>query len=172
MVILALFAGALGADGINSLLADLGLPHPYSPENDLRLMTGILGGTTLGVAIGWLLASALRPRGPGARQIVAGMWELVPPIVIAGMFGLLAKSGLPSLYAPFAVGLLLAALLVFSALVMALIALLWDREWSSMPLRDLAPLGAASVFVASVAIGALSGLRIVLERALDLPRLT
>jgi hypothetical protein len=172
MVILGLFAWALGTDGINALLTDLGFAHPYTPGNDLRLVTGILGGTTLGVAIGWLLASALRPQSPGWRRIIAEPWELIPPIAFAGILGLLAKSGLPSLYAPFAVGLLLAALLVVSALSMALIALLWDRGWSSLPLRERAPLAATSVVVASLAIGALSGLRIVLERALDLPRLT
>lgn len=45
-IILVSFVALLGADGVNALLYDLGLPHLYTPALPLRLATGLLTGVT------------------------------------------------------------------------------------------------------------------------------
>jgi uncharacterized membrane protein len=47
MVLLLGGIGVMGIDGVNSLLLDLHLPHPYQPNNLLRLATGLLTGTAM-----------------------------------------------------------------------------------------------------------------------------
>src|SRR5262245_44862568 len=54
--LLALFICAMTIDGVNGLLVDLEAPHFYTPNNGLRLATGILAGTALGVGIVHLFA--------------------------------------------------------------------------------------------------------------------
>jgi uncharacterized membrane protein len=172
LAVLTLFVVALGADGFNSTLADLGGPHLYPPGNGPRLVTGILGGTSLGVGTGYLLAVSVWPRAQNQRAPVSRWWELAPPLGISGALGLLAWTGLPILYAPYAVGLLAAAMLVFAAMMAALIGNLWRRDWAQGSPREFAMLAVFSVFAATGVIGGLAGVRFVLERTLGLAQLT
>src|SRR5258708_6588162 len=41
------FGALLGADGLNALFFDLGLPHLYTPYNPIRLATGLLTGIAM-----------------------------------------------------------------------------------------------------------------------------
>ena len=85
---------------------------------------------------------------------------------------MLALSDVPLLYAPFAVGLLLAAVGVFWLLGIVLVALLSERGWSCRTWGDLAPLALTSLIAAIVTVGALSWLRFAAEQLFGLPRLT
>ena len=71
--------------------------------------------------------------------------ELLAPIGVSAAIALLALSDLPLLYAPFAVGLLVAAVGVFWLLGIVLVALLSDRGWSC---RNLERSGAAGTHIA------------------------
>ena len=170
--VMAGFVAILGLDGLNALLDDLGWWRPYEPHNLIRLATGLLGGTALGVGVAHLFAVSMWRRGQWTEPVVNRARELVAPLAISGCLAALATSGLPLLYAPLAVGLLLAAAAVWAVLAMVLIALLSDRGWSSGPFIELTPLALAATPLAIGAMAALSGLRLLAESFWGLPQLT
>ncbi|MBW3632672.1 MAG: DUF2085 domain-containing protein [Chloroflexi bacterium] len=172
MFTLAVFVVALAVDGFNALLVDLGTHHPYEPSNKLRLVTGILGGTALGTMTGHLFAASVWARVDRLRSVVASPAELFVPVGISLAIGTLAMADLPILYAPFAFGLLLAAVALFSLLGTIVAALVSDRGWAQGAIEDLVPLLVAGFAAALVVIAALSWLRFAAEQFFGLPRLT
>jgi hypothetical protein len=162
----------LAGDGFNALAVDLGLPHPYPPANWLRLVTGIFGGTAMGVALVHLLAATLWARPERRRAVVERPALLVPPILIALAIGGLALSGLPILYGPFAVGLLLAALGVFAAMAAITLALVTNRGWAYGSFRAMAPLACGGLIAAIGLLAAFSWARLLAEHWFGLSRLT
>jgi uncharacterized membrane protein len=170
--LLASFVFVLAVDGFNALLVDLRFPTPYEPSNILRLATGILGGTSLGAALGHLIASSMWVQVDRQRAVVTRPVELLTPIGISGAIAVLALWDVPLLYAPFAVGLLIAAVGVFWLLMMVVLALVADHGWSCRTPGDLAPLALTSLIAAMVTVGALSWLRFIAEQLFGLPKLT
>src|SRR4051794_2781897 len=57
LAVLAAFVLAMAADGFNSFFLDLGAWHAYTPQNWLRLATGIGAGIALGATLSYLIAS-------------------------------------------------------------------------------------------------------------------
>src|SRR5829696_6694922 len=108
LALLVSFVVALAVDGFNALLVDLRFPTPYEPSNIIRLATGVLAGTALGVALGHLFASSIWALCDRERAVVMKPIELLAPIGVSGAIAVLALSDVPLLYAPFAIGLLLA----------------------------------------------------------------
>jgi hypothetical protein len=98
--------------------------------------------------------------------------ELLAPIGASAAIALLALSDVPMLYAPFAVGLVLAAVGVFWLLGIVVLALLSNGGWSYQTWSDLTPLALTSLIVSIVTVAALAGLRVAAEQMLGLPRLT
>ena len=172
LVLLASFVVALTVDGLNALFVDLQLPTLYEPSNLIRISTGVLAGIALGLALGHLFASSVWARGNRVRAVIMKPADLLAPIGVSGALALLALSDLPMLYAPFAVGLVVAAVGVFWLLGIVLIALLSECAWSYRTWSDLAPLALASLIVAILTVGALSGLRFAAEQVFGLPKLT
>jgi uncharacterized membrane protein len=169
---LAVFVILLVVDGTNALLFDLELPHPYSPSNTLRLITGLLAGTSLGVVLGRLfgrtLWSPFQFEGTTARSVV----EIVPALLISATLGALALSGLPVLFGPIAVGLLLAVVGLFAVLAMIILATGTSRAHCGDSWSRLAPLAAGSLLVAVTMIAALGAFRVFVERTMGFPPLT
>jgi uncharacterized membrane protein len=172
VAILALFVALLAGDGLNALAADLDLAHPYTPSNGLRLLTGLLGGTAMGVALVHLQAVTMWVHGDRSRAVVPGSAALIPPVCVALIIGGLALSGLPSLYAPFALGVLVAAVGVFTVLTMIALALVSNRAWAFSSYREMTPLACAGLVVAIGLIIALAGARLIMESWFGLPKLT
>ena len=172
LALLAAFVVVLAVDGFNALLVDLHFPAPYEPSNTLRMATGLLGGTSLGVALGHLFAGSIWAQGNRQRAVVTQPVELLCPIGVSGAIAVLAFSDIPLLYGPFAVGLLVAAVGVFWLLALVVMALVSERGWSCRTSADLAPLALTSLVFAMVTIGALAWLRFVTEQLFGLPKLT
>jgi uncharacterized membrane protein len=172
VMLLALFVFALATDGFNALLVDLRLPTLYEPSNILRMTTGVLAGTSLGVALGHIFAISMWAHGDRTRAVVTRPVELLFPVGASGGIAVLAHSNVPLLYGPFAAGLLVAAVGVFWLLGIVLVALLSDRGWSCRTWGDLAPLALTSLIAAVVTVGALSWVRFAAEQLFGLPRLT
>jgi uncharacterized membrane protein len=172
LALLTSFVVALAVDGFNALMVDLRFPTAYEPSNLLRMASGILGGTSLGVVLGHLFASSMWTQGNRQRAVVTRPVELLTPISVSGAIAALAFMDIPLLYGPFAVGLLVAAVGVFALLAMVVVALMSDRGWSCGTTADLAPLAIASLAVAMLIIGGLAWLRFVAEQLFGLPQLT
>lgn len=162
----------LAADGLNALLVDLGLQYAYEPQNTLRLATGVLAGISLGVGLAYLFAVTIWAQGNPTQATVSEPWELVPPLAIASLLAALAHSGLPVLFAPLAIALIVAAIGVFWTLTTVLLALILNRSWSFRTYGELAPLASAALLLACLAIAAMAGLRLFAESLLHLPQLT
>ena len=114
MALLTSFVVALAVDGFIALLVDLRFPTPYEPSNVLRMASGILAGTSLGVALGHLFASSMWAQGNRQRAVVTRPVELLTPISVSGAIAVIAFMDIPLIYGPFAVGLLVAAVGVFA----------------------------------------------------------
>ena len=170
--ILGLFVLALAVDGFNALLVDLRFPTLYEPSNILRLATGVLAGTSLGVALGHLFASSMWARGDRGRAVVEGPGELLAPVGLSAVIGALALWDLPLLYAPFAISLLLAAIGVFWVLWMIVLTLFSVRAWSCRTWGDLGHVALSSFCGAVATVSALALIRFVAEQLFGLPKLT
>jgi uncharacterized membrane protein len=172
VVLLASFVVALAVDGFNALLVDLRFPTLYEPSNFVRLVTGVLAGTALGVALIHLFASSIWAHRDRERAVVTKPIELLVPIGVSGAIAVLALSDVPLLYAPFAIGLLVAAVGVFWLLGIVLVAHLSQRGWSCRTWGDLTPVALTSLVAAIVTVGALSWLRSAAEQLYGLRGLT
>lgn len=172
VAMVALFVVLLASDGFNALAFDLGLPHPYEPSNVLRLATGVLGGVALGVGLTFLFAATMWARPDRSRPVVNGLAALAVPLGIGWALGALALSGLPILYGPFALGLLVAAVGVFATLAMIALALVSNRAWTYGSFPEMGALACVGVVTAVGLIAALAGMRVGLETWLGPPILT
>lgn len=87
----------MGLDGLNALLSDLALPHPYPPDNLLRLATGLLAGAAMAVFVlpvtGFLLD--LHSSGSAPRAMSSGLLPVALTVALAAM-----ASGWPILWLP------------------------------------------------------------------------
>jgi len=172
ITLLGLFVAAMTLDGLNALLVDLGAPHAYQPSNVLRLITGILAGTALGIAIVHLQAISLWSRGQRRQAVVSRPAEVIAPLAASGALGGVALSGLPTLYEPFAIGLVVATVAVFWTLGVVLLALVSNRAWRYQTTRDVAPLASIALVVTILTIAGLAAVRYVAEHQFGLPKLT
>ncbi len=169
---LVLFVTAMGVDGTNGLLADLGAWHLYVPTNLTRLITGILAGTSLGVGLAHIFALSMWAHPQSRLAVVERMAEIVPPILIAGCIGFVAAAGLPSAFDIFATGLVVVAAAVFWLPSMVIVALFTGKSWVASRFSDLDFVAVAGFIVAVTLLAALSILRSIAEQRLGLPKLT
>lgn len=108
LAVLVLFVIAMGLDGFNSLLTDIGLWHPWVTTNVTRVVSGYLAGVTLAVALVWLLSGTVfqvADRRPSMDSWIDLLGAILP-LAIVGAVLWLAPGWL---YVPFS------TLLVFSA---------------------------------------------------------
>lgn len=168
---LGLFVGALGVDGFNSLLLDVGLPHPYAPDNRVRLVTGLLTGTSLAVGVCFMLATSLWRTGQPRQAAVSGLRELGVIVALQAPFALLALSGFAALYGPLSLLLMASATLVVASLSAVVIVLLryGDRPFAK-PLQAQS-VATVALLAGVVLIGAIAAGRFVLERLTNAPPL-
>lgn len=162
--VLALIAGVaiMGMDGLNSLRADLGLPAWWTPDNHLRLATGLLAGAGLGVALVWLVNLALWPTAaPLLRAADAPVW-LAGATVAAGM----VLSGAGWALWPVMSLLLFAAVLALLGLNLAVFALVTGTTAGSPRRSIVARLATLALAAALVEMTILAGGRYVVEAAL------
>jgi uncharacterized membrane protein len=170
-IVLAAFVAAMAIDGFNALLDDLGRPV-YPPDNRLRLLTGLLAGVALAVALCFLLATTLWRRGDRDARTVGGPGEAIGIAALVLPFALLALSGTGWLHAPLSLALLLSAVAAVGMLMTAtfLLAVGRDRQFESMADAQIpAALGllAGVAFILLAAAG-----RFWLERQFGLRTLT
>jgi uncharacterized membrane protein len=156
--LVALVAGVvvMALDGLNSLRVDLWLPAWWPPDNRLRLVTGLLAGAGLGVAVVWLINLALWPApAPLLRPIDVPIWAAGAAGATAVVLG-----GVTWAYVPVTALLLVSATLTLGGLTLAMLGLALTPEAGAAgnqqrpaPVR-LATLALAAALVEMAALAA------------------
>lgn len=160
--------GAMGVDGFNSLLTDLGLWHPYVTSNLARLITGAGAGVAIAIVLGWLFATTVWAEGARAA-VVERPRDLLP--VLAGCvvwIGLIeGRDGW--LYLPVTYALVLSAWLTLSILVLVLLVLTFRRDRTYARLASLHIPVVLALLGGLLLMAALAGGRFWLEHQLGIP---
>jgi len=168
IVALATCVVAMGVDGVNSLLKDLGLWHPYPPENTLRLLTGFGTGVALAVILAWLLASSMWNFSRN-KPVVRSFADL-RGVAFGGMiFGAAVLSGWSPLFVPLSALLMASAWLTLSILMLVVVLLGLRIDERIRRMEDLHVPGAVAAALGLLAMLALAGGRYWLERVIGIP---
>ena len=147
--ILAICFMSMAFDGVNSTLAELGLPHLYPPTNLLRLLTGLLSGMAIAPFLLWLLSVAATPQEPGASQaVVRSPWELIVPLAVNGGFAALVLDGRATFYYPIALVSVLGIVGALAMTVLLVILAISDLTGRVTQVRQLVAPGALALLVA------------------------
>lgn len=162
---LGLFVALLGLDGSNSTLQDFGLPYLYEPRNDLRLLTGLLMGVALGIALAYMLNLTLWAWFTPA-PLLAGWRELAALLALAGGVFLLVSSGWGWLYLPLALALVGGATLVVLILALTTLTLLRGHENRARNVRDVAGSASIALLIGYAVMALIAVGRWYLERSL------
>jgi uncharacterized membrane protein len=171
MGVLAAFVGVMAIDGFNSLLLDLGRPHPYQPDNRLRLLTGMGTGIALAVILCYLCAATLW-RKPRTKQRVVELRELVVVVALQMPFGLAVLSGWGIFSIIVTMLLIVSAVTVVSTLALVAIVLLRRIDFTFDGFSDIQTVASMAVVSGIAVMALLSGGRFLLEHLLGLPPLT
>ena len=163
------FIAAMGVDGTNSLLLDLGLPHLYAPHNLLRLATGALAGVTLAAVLTYLVASTLW-RTPRGREAAVGTWRDVAQLVGLGLLVAGTIAGAPGWAYGIVASLLLASAVVVVSTI-ALVGLIISRRQEGRfgAFVDLQRPAAAALALGVLVMATISGARLLAEVSAGLP---
>ncbi len=164
---LVLFIAVMGADGLNSTFKDFGAPYLYEPDNRLRLATGLLMGTTVAVALGYLLNWTLWSAVADA-PLLRGWRELGAILALHGLFFGAVASGWGALYLPVALAIVGGATAVALAIALALLVLVYGRENRFARPADLAGFASAALLLGYAAMALLAALRFYLEHIVGL----
>ncbi|MEX1158821.1 MAG: DUF2085 domain-containing protein [Thermomicrobiales bacterium] len=164
IALLGLFVAALGVDGVNSTLRDVGVWHAYAPHNTLRLATGMLTGTALAVFV-WMLVAQVgfAPRARVRRKPISGAADLTLLLATQAIAAGVILTGWSLLRVPLTFLLLLSAVTAVGGLALAFVLLLGRREARAITTADLAGPATVALLVALLLIGGLGGGRFLLE---------
>ena len=86
------FVLVMAVDGFNSMLVDLFMPHLYTPQNELRTITGMGMGVAIAVLMFLIINLSLRQNPDTNQRIMNGWLELggallLNLLVLAAMYG-------------------------------------------------------------------------------------
>ncbi len=86
------FVVVMAVDGFNSMLVDLFMPHLYTPQNELRTLTGMGMGVAIAVLMFLIINLSLRQNPDTNQRIMNGWLELggallLNLLVLAAMYG-------------------------------------------------------------------------------------
>lgn len=167
-IILLIFLGAMALDGLNSLMFDLGRWHPYTPTNDLRLLTGWMAGVGLGTLLLMVTGMSLWRRPKTSMRAIPSWWwpfALMAPLL---PFWALLRTGSSLIFYPTSMALMGAALTAFSALAVCSIVMLRNRDNTYTSVAQLSSTLCLGIVIAAGILLLMSGGRFWLERAFGL----
>lgn len=154
MSLLALMFLSMVADGMNSTATDLGLTHPYTSTNISRMITGLLSGVSMATILAWLVAAVGRPPEQPPTLLFATPRDLLAPLSLCGLFGLLVVSQQPWGYYPIALLSVGGIVLALTSTMLLLVLLFggWSHRVTA-PRQLLAPGAMALLFALAILAG-------------------
>ena len=169
LALLVLFVAAMGADGTNSLLRDLALPHPYAPHNWLRLVTGTATGITLAAILAWLFADTVWRRPFLDAAAVAGWGDLAQLVGVGALWVAVVLLAPGWLYGALVLLLVGAAVMVVTTIVLVAGCLLGRRAGRYATFADLQRPATMALLIGLLVMALIGGGRLCLEGAVGLP---
>ncbi|KAB8143276.1 DUF2085 domain-containing protein [Chloroflexia bacterium SDU3-3] len=162
-VTLVLFILAMAADGFNSMLRDMLLPHLYTPQNWLRTLTGTGMGVAVAVLLLMVLNVSLRKDADHATPVMRSWLELAGALalnllVMAAMYG-----NISFMYWPIAASawLGITGVLFLVNLLVSALAMGYDSKIER--LAQLARPGTLALVLTLVELGLMSSIRFYFE---------
>lgn len=169
VALLVLFVGAMGLDGTNSLLRDLALPHPYTPHNWLRVLTGTATGISIAVALVWLFADTAWTWPEWQRSAVRSWREMGELGLLGAAWMALVLLAPGWLYAPIVAVLLGSAVLVVTVIAFVAVSLGRGRARWARTFDDLRRPATVALLIGLVAMATIGVGRLCFESAVGLP---
>lgn len=163
--ILTLFVTAMGIDGFNSFLLDIGRWHPYTPDNRLRLLTGFVTGISLGAVLLMLVASSVWKASARADEPPVSSREVLGLSLVSVPVAALVMTGDEWLYVPLTLLLVASAVVTVSSLGLVCVSLVKAPHGFASRWSEVNTEGSRAMLIAILAIVALGALRYVAERA-------
>ena len=163
LITLLLFVAIMGVDGVNSMLVDMFLPHLYTPQNELRTLTGLGAGVAMAVLIFLILNISLR-RDPDTEQRIIGSWVELAGVLLINFLLLAAMYGnVAIMFWPIAITAWLGITGVLYSVNVLLTALFMGYEGKVTRAIQLARPATLALVFTLVELGALSAARFWLE---------
>lgn len=155
------FFASMAIDGVNSTLADLGLPHPYTSTNVTRLITGLLAGLAIAPFLVWLLGVVTTPSRVEnmRRPVFRAPWEVLLPLGANAGFAAMVMREQAIFYYPIAFisvgGVVLALALVTLLVVLGMS----EPDGRISSARQLVAPSALSLLIAFAVLGLSAAIR-------------
>lgn len=162
------FLVTMAIDGLNSLLTDLDRWHPYTPSNDLRLITGWMTGIGLGTLLIMVSGMSLWQRPRTSMRVLPGIWWPFALLLPCLPIWVLLRSGSPAAYYLISLLLIAAAVTAFAALAVCASVMLRNRDNFYDRAGELSLTMMFGILVAVAILLFLSGGRFWLERTFGL----
>lgn len=169
VITLALAIVAMGVDGFNSLALDLGGYNLYTPQNTLRVATGLGMGMAIGSFLLLMFNLSLRYDARHDQRIIRNWAELLGLIVMsAGLYVLLFFA--PAwLFYPLAIFSVIGIVGVLFMTNVFVIGMVTGLEGRVLKLRQLARAGTWALAATALELALLAGLRVWVEGAMRMP---
>lgn len=167
-LLLLLSAMAMAIDGTNSLLLDIGRYNLYTPHNELRVITGLLMGTTIGVFVTLLFNLALRREPRTDQRILSGGLEYVALLLVCACVYLILFFGPPFLYYPVALFSVAGIVGVLFVANMFVVAMIGGLEGRVSRLQQLAQPATIGLVLTVIELTVLASLRMWLEHSMTM----
>ena len=136
--VLAAFVGfwaVWGADGLNSYLTLLGVPHLYEPHHLLRVMTGSLNGLALSALV-WPVFSFSLWKQTDPQRVIRGLHELGGTVAVAWVMALAVYTEPSFLLYPVALISAFGSLLMLTLVNTILVLVVVQQEAMAVTWRD------------------------------------
>ena len=147
-----------GLDGLNAFLFDGNLPHLYTPNTALRLLTGLAAGLGVGLMAVPVVAGAVWAQ-PTDEASVEDPLELLGGLVLVGLVGALVLVGVGVLLWPIALAMLAGVIVAFGVANLYIIVLATGRAHQALSLADARGGLISSFGLTLLELGALAALR-------------
>ena len=160
VAVLTLFFASMVFDGVNSTLYEFGYPHLYTPNNPLRLLTGLLSGVAVAPFLTWFVGSVAVPAGNrSAITTVRAVWEPFVMLLPIGLFAALVMSEMAVAYLPATLLSVGGIVLVMALAILALLIFSSPLRGRTTRWQQLVTPGALALLVAFAVLAISSYLR-------------
>lgn len=158
----------MGIDGFNSLLLDIGGFNVYTPQNYLRVITGLGMGIAIGTFFVLMFNLSLRYDARHDQRVLRGWPELLGMVVTAALLYGLLFSAPEWLFYPLAIFSVLGIVGVLFVANMFVVAMLTGLEGRVLRLKQLARPATFGLALTVGELALLSWLRVAMERSLGI----